>query len=309
MDSRHCVDDALVSRSLHSRDDASRHLADGKGARSVGVEGRAASKAKGKGCVEHTHYDTHNLYGLAEARVTALAMQRIKGTRPFVISRSTFPGSGAWGGHWLGDNEATWEDMRASISGMLTMGISGVPLVGADVCGFSGNASRELCIRWTGLGALYPFARNHNSLDTRAQEPSSWDEEAQAMMRFSLQRRYRLLPYLYTLFYSAHVSGTPVARSLLAEFAHLVRRPPKASTMPAPDTRKAVGASGGMEHWPTGDRNSLGEGESEERSGGGGWGWRRRRRLLQALSTDTQFMLGETGKGGAVVKMPLRMWI
>ena len=58
-------------------------------------------------------------------------------------------------------------------------GLSGVPLVGADICGFAGEATRELCIRWTELGALYPFSRNHNTFGTRAQEPTSWDSEAQ----------------------------------------------------------------------------------------------------------------------------------
>ena len=37
--------------------------------------------------------------------------------RPVVLSRSTYPGSGKYAVHWLGDNSATWEDMRMSIIG------------------------------------------------------------------------------------------------------------------------------------------------------------------------------------------------
>lgn len=79
----------------------------------------------------------------------------------------------------------------------------------------------------------------------------------QVMMKKSLERRYRLLPYLYTLFYSASVSGVPVARSLVMEFAHELLGP---------------GAS-----FPFG-KGRRGTGE--------------RRQVLEHLSTDSQFMLG-----------------
>ena len=39
------------------------------------------------------------------------------GERCIVISRSTFPGSGKYGGHWLGDNTSDWPYIRASLIG------------------------------------------------------------------------------------------------------------------------------------------------------------------------------------------------
>lgn len=44
-------------------------------------------------------------------------MAEIRGKRPFVISRSTFPGSGRYAGHWSGDVVAAWKDMALTIPG------------------------------------------------------------------------------------------------------------------------------------------------------------------------------------------------
>ena len=49
--------------------------------------------------------------------------------RSFILTRSTFAGSGSHSAHWLGDNTASWEQMEWSITGMLEFGLFGIPLV------------------------------------------------------------------------------------------------------------------------------------------------------------------------------------
>lgn len=49
------------------------------------------------------------------------ALVKTRGTRPFVISRSTFAGHGRYAGHWTGDVWSTWEHLSYSVPGGYTM--------------------------------------------------------------------------------------------------------------------------------------------------------------------------------------------
>ncbi|XP_064476914.1 maltase-glucoamylase-like isoform X2 [Ornithodoros turicata] len=167
---------------------------------------------------QYRHYDVHNLYGWSQAVATHKVINNVFPERSFVLSRSTYVSSGRYAGHWLGDNLSRWTDMHRSIIGMLEFNMFGIPYVGADICGFFGEPTPELCTRWMQLGAFYPFSRNHNFIGDPSQDPASFEADIQNIMRDALKVRYSLLPYLYTLFYHAHTRGTPVVRALLNEF-------------------------------------------------------------------------------------------
>ncbi|XP_076451187.1 lysosomal alpha-glucosidase-like isoform X2 [Babylonia areolata] len=165
-----------------------------------------------------TNYNLHNMYGWSEMRTTRAGLTKLLGKRSFILSRSTFVGSGRYGAHWTGDNRSGWMDLYYSIPDILNANMFGIPLTGADTCGFGGNTTRELCIRWMQLAAFYPFMRNHNSLHMKPQDPATFDAVAVDYMRTALETRYSLLPFMYTWFYLSHATGTPVIRPLFMLF-------------------------------------------------------------------------------------------
>jgi alpha-glucosidase (family GH31 glycosyl hydrolase) len=80
--------------------------------------------------------DAHNLYGHFMAKSTYAALKKATGRRPFLFSRSTFLGTGAFGGHWTGDTSSSWRDLSRLTPAVLASGLAGTPFVGGDIGGF-----------------------------------------------------------------------------------------------------------------------------------------------------------------------------
>ncbi|XP_012663563.1 sucrase-isomaltase, intestinal [Otolemur garnettii] len=121
------------------------------------------------------------------------------------------------------DSVQTWGkqyDVHSLYGYSMAIATEKVYRVGADICGFVGETTEELCRRWMQLGAFYPFSRNHNADVYQHQDPAFFGQNSLLVnsSRHYLSIRYTLLPFLYTLFYRAHMFGETVARPVLHEF-------------------------------------------------------------------------------------------
>jgi len=167
----------------------------------------------GNGLPQGPHAQYHNVYGMLMVKASRQGIQQANpDKRPFVLTRANFIGGHRYAATWTGDNTADWNHLKDSVSMILNLGLSGQPFCGPDIGGFRNNGDAKQFARWMGVGALLPFARGHTEKGNINKEPWAFGKDVEQSCRIALERRYRLLPYLYTLFREASVTGLPVAR-------------------------------------------------------------------------------------------------
>ena len=160
--------------------------------------------------------EIHNLYNFLWARTL---YQRWDDWRPnqrmVNLTRSGYAGSQRFGTVlWSGDVARSFAGLQAQPSLLLNMGLSGFGYYGSDLGGFTGGPKQpELYARWLQHGALSPIMRVHG-VDNLPTEPWRFGRQVERIVRSSVHLRYRLMPYLYSLAWTNHRTGLPIARPL-----------------------------------------------------------------------------------------------
>jgi alpha-glucosidase len=166
-----------------------------------------------------THRQVHNIYGMMMTEATYNGLKKqLKGKRPFVLTRAGFSGIHRYAAVWTGDNRSFWEHLELSLPMCLNLGLSAVAFCGADVGGFAHDAHGELLVRWTQVGAFFPYFRNHCAIGFARQEPWAFGETYEQMVKRYIELRYEWLPHLYTLCFEAYQTGVPMMRPLMLEY-------------------------------------------------------------------------------------------
>jgi alpha-glucosidase len=159
--------------------------------------------------------EAHNVYGLLMNQAGYGGLRQLRpDKRPFILSRAGWVGMQRHAWTWTGDTETSWPILRQTVACVLGLGLSGQPYAGPDVGGFSGRPGPELFVRWFQLASYLPFFRTHSSIGLPKREPWEFGPQILELLRSSLDQRYRLLPYWYTLAWQTSQDGCPIVRPL-----------------------------------------------------------------------------------------------
>ncbi|HMI53042.1 MAG TPA: glycoside hydrolase family 31 protein [Candidatus Saccharimonadales bacterium] len=165
------------------------------------------------------HRAIHNVLGMQNARATYEGLRKLQPSeRPFVLTRAAYAGAQRYAATWTGDNSSTWNHLGMSTPTLVSMGLSGYPLVGDDIGGFAGSPTPDLLTRWFEVGAFNPIYRDHTSKGTLDQEPWVHGPVHEAIRRKFIELRYKFMPYLYSRIEEAVRTGVPLMRPVFLEY-------------------------------------------------------------------------------------------
>lgn len=154
----------------------------------------------------------HNAYGHEWAKLVYQNQQlNYPNTRPFILMRSGFAGSQRYGIlPWTGDVGRNWDGLKPQVELSLQMSLFGLAYTHSDLGGFAGDKwDPELYLRWLQYGVFQPIYRPH-AQEAVAPEPVFHSEKVQNISRQSVNLRYQLMPYLYTMAFENSQTGKPL---------------------------------------------------------------------------------------------------
>jgi alpha-glucosidase/oligosaccharide 4-alpha-D-glucosyltransferase len=161
--------------------------------------------------------EVHNIYGHDWTRLIFEGYKKnFPNQRPFILMRAGYSGSQHYGIiPWTGDVSRSWGGLQPQVEISLQMGLQGIGYMHSDLGGFAGGDvfDPELYTRWLQYGVFQPVYRPH-AQEHIPSEPVFHDEKTKALAKESIEMRYRLLPYIYTIAFDNSQSGIPLMRPL-----------------------------------------------------------------------------------------------
>lgn len=159
----------------------------------------------------------HNYYTYLYNKTVFGLLEEVRGRGgALVFARSATAGSQQFPVHWGGDCSAAYESMAETLRGGLSLAMSGFGFWSHDISGFEKTATADLFKRWAAFGLLSTHSRLHGSDSYRV--PWNFDEESCDVLRFFVNLKYSLMPYLYRWAVQSAREGIPVTRAMVLEY-------------------------------------------------------------------------------------------
>ena len=159
----------------------------------------------------------HNYYTYLYNKSVFELLERVNGrNKALVFARSATVGGQKFPVHWGGDCSASYESMAESLRGGLSLALSGFGFWSHDIGGFENTATPDLFKRWIAFGLLSSHSRLHGNESYRV--PWNFDDESSDVLRFFVQMKCRLMPYVFAHAVTAANEGVPLMRAMLMEF-------------------------------------------------------------------------------------------
>jgi alpha-glucosidase len=168
------------------------------------------------GCREKVH----NIYSLLWAKGLYDGQRNDFGERVFTLARTTYAGMQKYGtALWSGDIDASWEVLKSQVVVGQGVCMSGMQYWTTDIGGFITNMdfTPELYVRWLQWGVFCPLFRTHGTKP--ANEPWSFGEQAEVIIKEFIELRYKLLPYIYSCANKITEDGKPLMRAMVMDYA------------------------------------------------------------------------------------------
>ena len=177
----------------------------------------------------------HNPFCLMNVRLyNEITLEYNRNKRPFILTRTGTAGIQKYNAAiWSGDVFSDYRTFSAHIPEALNTAMSGIPLWTCDSGGFMSATNNSLYNeniykndpaahaalyeRWLQFACFCPITRVHHAGQS---SPFVFGELLTDNAAHYVRQRYRLLPYIYSYNYHAHITGVPLMRALVFEYPH-----------------------------------------------------------------------------------------
>lgn len=175
--------------------------------------------------------DFHNQYPVEWAKINRQIIDSIEDGQDYIFfTRAGFTNSSGYSTlFWEGDQLVSWDEndgLKSAVVGLLSSGLSGIPLNHSDIGGYTGIAnplaknirSKELLWRWIELNAFGVVFRTHEG--NLPEQNYQIYSDTQTMMHFSKYAQIfaAFFDYRKMLMQEACITGMPIVRPMFLVF-------------------------------------------------------------------------------------------